>query len=102
SGQLDSLRATPGVQALLLLGGPIVAIPLLMFAAGARRISFSALGMLQYVAPTLQMLVAVWVLHEPFTGTRALVFMMIWVACALFSADSLWRQRRPARLAAAS
>lgn len=101
-GGLDSLHATPTVQALLLLGGPLVAIPLLTFAAGARRISFSALGMLQYVSPTIQTLVAVWVLHQPFTGTRATVFAMIWIACALFSADSLWRQRRAGQLAAAT
>lgn len=83
---------------LLMAGGPITAIPLLLFAAGARRIPFSTLGFLQYLAPTGQLLLGVWVFHEPFAATKIAGYAAIWVALALYSAEGLWhsRQRRRA------
>ncbi|HEV7618846.1 MAG TPA: EamA family transporter RarD, partial [Burkholderiaceae bacterium] len=66
-------------------------IPLLMFAAGARRIPLSLLGLLQYIGPTLQLLLGVWLYHEPFGGPRLVGFAMIWAALALYSAEGLWR-----------
>lgn len=95
-GRLDAPGATTGLQMLLLLSGPITAIPLLMFAAGARRIPFIALGMLQYVSPSLQALVAVWLLHEPYSGARAQAFPLIWISCVIFSADAFRRSRTSA------
>ena len=82
---------------LLLAAGPITAIPLLMFAAGARRIPLTTLGLLQYTAPTLQLLIGVWLFNEPFLGARLQGFAIIWVALALFSGEGMlrgWRQRR--------
>ena len=86
-------------RALLLASGPITAIPLLMFAAGARRLPLAVLGLLQYIAPTGQLLIGVWVFHESFTQERMLGFMVIWAALALYACEGLWMSRR-ARLAA--
>ncbi|OGB23794.1 MAG: transporter [Burkholderiales bacterium RIFCSPLOWO2_02_FULL_57_36] len=76
---------------LLAAAGPLTAIPLLMFAAAARRIPLSLLGLLQYIAPTLQLLLGVWLYHEPFGGARLAGFAMIWAALVLYSAEGLWR-----------
>ena len=84
-------------QMLLLAAGPLTAIPLLLFAGGARRIPLSLLGMLQYIGPTLQLALGVWVFGEPFAGGRAQGFMIIWAACLLFSAELLWRHRENLR-----
>jgi len=74
---------------LLVAAGPITAIPLLLFAAGARRIPLSVVGLLQYLAPTLQFLLGVWLFHEPFTADRLVGFVLIWLALALFAAEGL-------------
>jgi len=84
------------VKGLLIASGPVTAIPLLLFAAGARRIPLSVLGMLQYIGPTIQFFLGVWLFHEPFSPTRLQGFVLIWCACALFSAELLWRSRQPA------
>lgn len=78
---------------LLMAAGPITAIPLLLFATGARRISLSALGLLQYLAPTLQFLLGVWLFHEAFTAERLVGFVLIWLALALFAAEGLLRRQ---------
>ena len=79
------------LQALLAAAGPITAIPLLLFASGARRIPLSLLGMLQYIGPTLQLLIGVWLYHEPFSGARLVGFGLIWSALAVYSLESLWQ-----------
>ena len=88
-----------GVTRLLLLAaGPVTAVPLLLFAAGARRIRFSTLGLLQYLGPTLQLLFGVWLYQEPF-AERAPGYAMIWLALAVFSVEGLmqgWRWRASA------
>jgi chloramphenicol-sensitive protein RarD len=84
------------LQVLLVLSGPITAVPLLLFAAGARRIPFSTLGLLQYVAPTLQLLLGVWLYREPFAGAKVAGYALVWIALAVFTFDGLrqsWRQR---------
>jgi chloramphenicol-sensitive protein RarD len=78
--------------------GPVTTIPLLLFAAGARRLSLTSLGLLQYTSPTVQLLLGVWFFHEPFTTARLIGFAIIWVALLIYTADS-WRSNR--RLAAA-
>ncbi len=76
----------------LLLSGPLTALPLLWFAGAARRLKLSTLGLVQYLGPTLQLMLAVWVFHEPFDTMRLVGFVMIWSALALVSADALgWR-----------
>jgi chloramphenicol-sensitive protein RarD len=73
----------------LMLGGPLTAFPLLMFAAGARKLPLATLGMLQYIGPTLQLILAVWVFHEPFSSQRLIGFAFIWTALLVMSADGL-------------
>jgi chloramphenicol-sensitive protein RarD len=87
---------------LLLIGaGPVTAVPLLLFAAGARRISMTTLGLLQYVSPTIQFALGVWLFREPFEAQRLLGFCFIWLALLLYSADG-WRVAQRHRDAAAA
>ena len=88
------------VLGLLVFGGVLTALPLIGFAAAVQRIPYSLVGLLQYISPTLQLLVGVLVLHEPFGRDRAIGFAFIWVALALYAADGLLRARR-SRLAIA-
>jgi len=85
---------TGATRWLLAAAGPITAIPLLLFAAGARKISMSALGLLQYLSPSLQALLGVWVFHEAFPQERLIGFAIIWTALALYVAEGLWVSRR--------
>jgi len=84
---------------LLVASGPVTALPLIWFVGSARRLAYSTVGFLQYTAPTLQFLLAVLVYAEPFSSARLLSFALIWLALAVFSADTLRhgrRRRRPA------
>lgn len=85
------------INALLIGIGPVTAIPLLLFAAGARRIPLSTLGLLQYLAPSIQFVLGVWLYHEPFGGARLIGFGLIWLALAVYTVES-WLQSgtRPA------
>jgi chloramphenicol-sensitive protein RarD len=83
-----------GTTAWLLLAGPFTAIPLLLFAAGARRLTLATLGLMQYLGPTIQFGLGVFVYGEAFSAQRALGFVLIWTALALYSAESLWTWRR--------
>lgn len=86
---------------LLILGGALTAIPLLLFTAAAKRLPYSTLGFLQYVAPSLQFLLAVLVFGEPLTTAHLVCFAAIWVALAIFVGEGL-RAGRAARAAEAS
>jgi chloramphenicol-sensitive protein RarD len=83
----------PALVIWLLLAGPITAVPLLFFAAGARRIPFATLGLLQYVGPSLQLLIGVQIYGEPFDADKLIAYSAIWVALAIFSIDGLWQWR---------
>jgi chloramphenicol-sensitive protein RarD len=83
-----------GIDILLVLGGPLTAIPLVLFAYGARRIPYSTVGLLQYIGPTMQLLLGVFAFHEPFGGPRLIGFALIWTALAIYAIDGLWRSRR--------
>jgi chloramphenicol-sensitive protein RarD len=85
--------ASLGVKALLALAGPITAVPLLLFAAGARRIPLSMLGLIQYVTPSLQLLIGVLIYREPFGEAQLIGYGAIWIALAVYSLDGLWRAR---------
>ena len=69
--------------------GPVTAIPLLLFAAGARRIRLSTLGLLQYIGPTIQFALGVWLFNEPFSGPRIVGFVLIWGALAIYSIEGV-------------
>jgi chloramphenicol-sensitive protein RarD len=84
------INGSVSTQALLIAAGPITAIPLLWFAAGARRIPLSLLGFLQYIAPTLQLMVGLWLYGEPLAGSKLFGFVLIWVALATYTIESYW------------
>lgn len=96
TGSSNAWGSSLTMTLLLLAAGPVTAIPLLLFADGARRIPLSIVGLLQYIGPTIQMLIGVWVYGEAFSTDRAIGFGLIWVALALYSAESLWRMRSDA------
>ena len=77
---------------LLVAAGPITAIPLLLFAAGARKIPLSVLGLLQYIGPTIQFALGIFLFHEAFTSGKLVGFLMIWSALALYAAEGLWKR----------
>ncbi len=84
------------VTVLLVLGGTVTAIPLLLFAIGARTLPLSTLGFIQYVSPSLQFLIGVLLYRERFTIPHAVAFAFIWAALALLTLD-LRRRLSPAR-----
>jgi chloramphenicol-sensitive protein RarD len=86
--------AADSTRWLLVAAGPITAIPLLLFASGARKIPLSVLGLLQYISPTIQFLLGVWLFREAFTAERLVGFLLIWSALALYAAEGLWRSRK--------
>ena len=77
----------------------VTAVPLLLFAAAARRVPLSTLGLLQYLAPVLQFLLGVLLYDEPMPASRLAGFALVWAALALLTFDSLRHRRRPARRA---
>lgn len=83
---------------LLGFAGVATAVPLLLFAAGARLIKLATIGILQYIAPTLQFLIGVLIYHEPFTMDRLIGFSIIWLALLVYSAENLWFIRHRPRL----
>ena len=85
-----------------LLSGPVTAIPLLLFAAGARRVPLSTMGFLQYITPSILALMGVFLYGETFAGPRAVGFVFIWVALLLYTAEGLWAGRRAAAARAAA
>lgn len=87
-------RVDVRTHVLILSAGIITATPLLLFGYGAQRIRLATLGLLQYIAPTVQLIIALWVYHEPFARSRAAGFVFIWVGLALYTADNLLAQPR--------
>ncbi|HEX8578030.1 MAG TPA: EamA family transporter RarD [Allosphingosinicella sp.] len=92
-----SFLDTRGTNILLILGGAITAIPLLLFTAAARRLPYSTLGFLQYVAPSLQFLLAVLVFGEPLTAAHLVCFGAIWAALIIFVFEGVRKGRLAAR-----
>jgi chloramphenicol-sensitive protein RarD len=79
--------------ALLLGCGPVTAVPLILFAFGAKLLRYSTIGILQYIAPTLIFVIAVFFFDEPFGSAQAIAFGLIWVALFIYS-WSMFRGRR--------
>jgi chloramphenicol-sensitive protein RarD len=86
-------HAGAAIDALLVGSGPLTAVTLFLFAYGARRIPYSTMGLLQYIAPTLQLACGVLALHEPFEAKRVAGFALIWAALVIYAVDGL-RQAR--------
>ena len=98
--RVEALRGAFGhgslLETLLLsLTGVVTSVPLLLFTYGARRIPYSTMGLLQYIAPTLQFLSGVILFSEPFTSHQAVGFSIIWLALIIFSIESYLHNRRP-------
>jgi chloramphenicol-sensitive protein RarD len=84
------------VQDMLMLGGgPVTTLPLLMFAAGVRRIPLSLVGMLQYINPTMQFTIGVMLYKEPFTRIQLVGFGLVWTALVLFAIEGYVTRRWP-------
>lgn len=82
---------------LLVLAGAVTAAPLLMFAAAARKLRYTTMGLLQYIAPTLQFFEAVLLFGEPLRPVHIVTFALIWGGCALYAFDSVRAARAPGR-----
>lgn len=91
-----------GADVLLVFGGVVTAVPLIAFSYAVRRVPLSTIGLMQYIAPTLQFLTGVLIFREAFDRDRAIGFVFIWVALALFAGEGLWRARRRAPAVEAS
>jgi chloramphenicol-sensitive protein RarD len=87
-----------GTDLLLVLAGALTAIPLLLFTAAAKRLPYSTLGFLQYIAPSIQFLLAVFVFGEALTTAHLICFGAIWTALAIFTLEG-WRLSHKARAA---
>ncbi|WP_433800484.1 EamA family transporter [Actinomycetospora sp. CA-084318] len=85
-----------GHTVLLVLAGPVTALPLLLFAFGAKRLPLATLGLLQYVNPTMQFAWGVLVDHEPMPPARWVGFVLVWVALLVFAVDGWTSSRRRA------
>ena len=87
-------HADPTLMILLVLTGPATALPLLLFAYAVRRLRLTTIGMFQYIAPSIQFLVAIFLFGEHLNGLRLLSFALIWLSLAVFSYDSFRRRGR--------
>jgi chloramphenicol-sensitive protein RarD len=91
-GQNHLLPSQPYDFTLLLACGPITAAPLLLYAFGAKLLRLSTLGLMQYIAPTMIFLIAVFVFGEPFGGVRVIAFALIWSALAIYTWSTFFGQ----------
>ena len=87
----------PWISVLLLLSGLVTAAPLILFLTGAQRLTMATIGLMQYLAPTLQFLLAVLAFGEPFTTAHLVTFAVIWVGLAIYSWDAVSRYRQSRR-----
>jgi len=79
---------------LLLAAGLVTSLPLICFAAGARRLTLTLNGLLQYIAPSIAFLLAVWVYNEPLDSDKLITFACIWLGLILFTVESLMRSQK--------
>jgi chloramphenicol-sensitive protein RarD len=77
----------------LVLGGPITTLPLVLFASAAKSVPMVAIGMLQYIGPTLQFLFACFLFHEDITLGRLVGFFFVWIALVIFVWGTVIRER---------
>ena len=89
----SAMTRGPGAASLMMAGGAITGIPLLLFAAAARRMDYSSLGMVQFCAPTIVFLLGVFVFGEPLRAVQLACFVLIWSAIAVFVWDILAQRR---------
>lgn len=95
---LQGPDASAGLATLLVLAGPVTAVPLLLFAAGARRVPLTLVGLAQFVSPIMQFLLAWAVFGEEISTGRWIAMVLVWVAVTVFCTDLAWQIRRRPRL----
>ncbi len=95
SGDGGFLRGSLGRDALLVSLGVVTAVPLILFGTAARRIPLSLLGLLQYLTPTMQLLLGVVVFDEPLPTDRLVGFALVWIALAILATDAIRASRQP-------
>jgi chloramphenicol-sensitive protein RarD len=88
--------AGPRTTILLILTGLATALPLLLFGAAATRIPLSTIGLLQYIAPSMQFFIGVFIYNEVVGRDRLIGFILVWVALAIYTGSGLVRRRRTA------
>ncbi|HEV8397613.1 MAG TPA: EamA family transporter RarD [Vicinamibacterales bacterium] len=93
------LHETVATDLFLIGGGLVTIVPLLLFASAVRTVALSTMGLLQFISPTIQLVLALALYHEPFGGVRLAGFAAVWVALAVFALHEL-RSRRPSQVAA--
>lgn len=96
SGTGALVTGSPILVFWLVMAGPLTAVPLMMFAAAARRLKLATVGLFQYLSPSLQLAIGVAVFGEPFDGQRLAGFVLIWTGLAVYTAHSLALSRRAA------
>ncbi|MCY8981155.1 EamA family transporter RarD [Bacillus halotolerans] len=94
SGHIQPAGAeSGGAWALLFFAGVFTALPLLLFAEGAKRLPLYQVGILQYIAPTITLLIGLFIYHEPFSSSKAFTFACIWAALVLFTFSQVkWKR----------
>ncbi len=93
SGASDFVSKGSELRVLLVLSGPLTSVPLLLFAAGVRLIPLSLIGLLQYVSPTIQLLLGVLLWREPFGREKLLGYALIWLALAIYTSEGVRHAR---------
>jgi chloramphenicol-sensitive protein RarD len=92
-------HVSAGMDLLLISSGVVTGVPLLFFAAAARRVPLSVMGMLQYITPVLQFLIGIFVRHESLSGSELAGFALVWLALAILGIGELRQLARPPRAA---
>ncbi|SEN89203.1 chloramphenicol-sensitive protein RarD [Amphibacillus marinus] len=91
---LEIMSGSLSMAGLLMCAGVVTAIPLLLFAVGAKRIPLSLIGFLQYIAPTLMLIIGVFLFNESFTYAHFIAFLSIWAALGIYTASRFMRIRQ--------
>lgn len=92
-GVASFTHKTVTIDVLLLFGGILTSVPLVLFAYGARQVPLSTIGIMQFIAPSMQLVCALVVFKEPLAPERLNGFVLIWIGLAIYAAEALWRAR---------
>lgn len=95
----SSFGHEPVMSGLIIFSGVVTAVPLLLFALAARRMDYSTLGFIQYLAPTIVFILGLTVFEQPLSLAKFASFVLVWIAVAIFASD-LWAKKRAAKRAA--
>ena len=100
SGQGVFLHSDTASDLLMIGSGVVTVVPLLLFGLAVRLIPLSMIGLMQYIAPTLQFLIGVLIFQEPFSPTHLIGFGLVWLALSVFTVDNIWQRRQLAAVEA--